>query len=46
MRNVMAIDKGKIIGIPTAASGVSYDNTDSGLSSTNVQDAINEVCDE
>ena len=46
MRNVMAIDKGKIIGIPSAASGVSYDNTDSGLISTNVQDAINEVCDD
>ena len=24
MRNVMAVDKGKIIGIPSAASGVSY----------------------
>ena len=42
----MAVDKGKIIGIPSAASGVSYDNTDSGLTSTNVQDAINEVCDD
>lgn len=46
MRNVMAIDNGKIIGIPSAASGVSYDNTDSGLSSTNVQDAIDEVSDD
>ena len=46
MCNVMAVDKGKIIGIPSAASGVSYDNTDSGLTSTNVQDAINEVCDD
>lgn len=46
MRNVMAIDKGKIIGIPSAASGVSYDNTDSGLTSTNVQDAIDEVSDD
>lgn len=46
MRNVMAVDKGKIIGMLGAASGVSYDNTDSGLSSTNVQDAINEVCDD
>lgn len=46
LRNVMAIDNGKIIGIPSAASGVSYDNTNSGLTSTNVQDAIDEVSGE
>lgn len=46
LRNVMAIDNGKIIGIPSAASGVSYDNTNSGLNSTNVQDAIDEVSGE
>lgn len=46
LQNVMAIDNGKIIGIPSAASGVSYDNTNSGLTSTNVQDALDEVSGE
>ena len=29
--------------IPTSASGISYDNTDSGLSATDVQDAVDEL---
>ena len=29
-----------------AANGISYDNTDSGLSATNVQDAIDEIADD
>lgn len=31
------------VNIPTNASGITYDNTDSGLTATNVQDAIDEV---
>lgn len=45
MGNIL-IENGKPVGAlssPTPASNVIYDNTDSGLSATNAQDAIDEI---
>lgn len=44
LENVMAVDNGKILGLHSeTAANVPYDNTESGLSSTNVQGAVDEV---